>query len=166
MTHTEAVKYFRYNKITGDLSWRLDKGRAKAGHIVKTVTTKGYLIVGFNGKRYKVHRVAWLLTFKEFPPEQIDHINGVTSDNRLINLRAATNTQNHQHGRVRSDTPTSVKGISWVKARGNWECYIHVGKKINLGQFAEWWDALCARKSAENQYNWFANNRMTDRSHQ
>ena len=44
-------------------------------------------------------------------------------------------------------------GVVWAKQQEKWKTHIGMGgKSIHLGYFADWWDAMCARKSAENKY--------------
>lgn len=56
----------------------------------------GYTTIGYKGKYYSAARLAWYLYYKEWP-NQIDHINGNRSDNRICNLRNVTSKQNNQN---------------------------------------------------------------------
>lgn len=56
----------------------------------------GYLRLTYKGKSYRVHRVV-LQSFNpidDYKNYTVDHINGIYSDNRLENLRWATNEEN------------------------------------------------------------------------
>jgi len=60
---------------------------------------------------------------------QIDHINGNSKDNRIQNLRKATNQQN-------SINRKHVKGFSFVKRSEKWEAAIRFnGRAKFLGYF-------------------------------
>jgi hypothetical protein len=67
------------------------------------------------------------------------------------NCRWATNvTQNRNRGSMRG---AYVSGVSYSKAKRKWIASIGIeGKKFALGQFSHVFDAVCARKSAENKY--------------
>lgn len=54
----------------------------------------GYLCGGILGKKYRAHRIIWLLHYRKWPSEVIDHINGNTSDNRIVNLRDVSQAEN------------------------------------------------------------------------
>lgn len=75
------------------------------------------------------------------PNETVDHINGNPLDNRTVNLRIASRSQNGANrgaDRRRLGTSSRHKGVSWRKARNIWGAYIHVnGKTRYLGSFAD-----------------------------
>ena len=98
-----------------------------------------------NGKLIELHR--WILGF---PEGYIDHINHDTLDNRKENLRLVSNSQNLLNARVRVDNKSGVKGVCMDKYRKKWEATIKVNyKKIYLGRFEKFEDAVKARKEAE-----------------
>lgn len=53
------------------------------------------------------------------PPKdkQIDHINGNGLDNRRMNLRIVTASQNNHNSRIRKDNTSGYKGIYWDKKK-------------------------------------------------
>jgi hypothetical protein len=93
----------------------------------------GYVIVTVNERKYKSHRILWLLMTGKWPENQIDHINGIRNDNRFCNLREATHSQNS------ANTPrrTSVSGYKGVsKNRKKWRAQIRISQKnIHLGLY-------------------------------
>ncbi|WP_421439940.1 HNH endonuclease signature motif containing protein [Agrobacterium tumefaciens] len=54
----------------------------------------GYFCGGIFGKRYRAHRIIWLLHYKKWPSQVIDHINGNPGDNRIVNLRDVSQAEN------------------------------------------------------------------------
>lgn len=98
-----------------------------------------------NGKRvrFDAHRLAFLMVHG-FIPLFIDHINGIGSDNRIVNLRECTNNQNSQNKKVSKNNVSGKKGVSYFKSRNKWNARIlsneistKTGKPIykNLGYF-------------------------------
>jgi hypothetical protein len=86
-------------------------------------------------------------------PRQLDHINNDRADNRIANLRLATNAQNGANrGPPRTNT-SGVKGIYWFKPKQRWSAEIIVdGRRIMLGYYKEKEDAIMARMEAEAKY--------------
>lgn len=133
LTKQEANGLFEYQD--GMLYWKISKRGVKAGSKAGSVTHEGYMRVMVNGKEYKIHRLIFLMHHGYFP-EMIDHINGNRSDNRIENLRPATNQQN-QHNVIAPRTNTSgVKNVTWSKRNKKWCVELRVnGKHKNFGQY-------------------------------
>jgi hypothetical protein len=87
----EALKYF---PETGEFRWtKALRGSVKVGKKAGCVDCRGYVAIGFMGRVYRGHHLAWLLATGEWA-SSIDHVNLVRSDNRLTNIRPATIAQN------------------------------------------------------------------------
>jgi hypothetical protein len=106
---------------------------------IGTLTKNGYLVVWHNNKLTPAHRLIWEKVNGPVPRGlDIDHINGVRTDNRIENLRLVTRSQNNQNvRRARIDNRTSgVKGVSLHKQSGKWRARITVnGQRFHLGNF-------------------------------
>jgi len=55
---------------------------------------RGYLKFKVGQKIIKAHCIAWALHYGEWPKQEIDHINRVKNDNRIVNLRDVSHTEN------------------------------------------------------------------------
>jgi hypothetical protein len=134
------------------------RGKAKSGGLAGNKKQRGYIGIGLNGGDYKAHRLTFLYMTGSFPPDQVDHINGVTDDNRWANLRASTNAENSRNTCLRSDNTSGVLGVCWHKRDGAWIANIRKdGRKHHLGYFANLADAIAARKAAEVKYGFHPN---------
>lgn len=71
--------------------------------------------------------------------EQVDHINGDKLDNRKVNLRICTNSQNHMNKAKTSIKKSSkYKGVYWSCERERWRSDIKINKKkIHVGSFLD-----------------------------
>lgn len=84
-----------YNPDTGVVTWKVKhSAMGKIGKIIGENKTGNYRVVCLYGKQYKLHRIIWLIVYGKWPTQFIDHINGIKGDNRLINLREVTRTEN------------------------------------------------------------------------
>lgn len=132
----DAQEIFTYSPETGELRWakRLS-GRTRIGEIAGNLNAYGYLRVRVAGISYAAHRIAWLLTYGEWPTQTIDHINGVRTDNRIENLREATPLEQQQNLKLRKDNSSGYTGVR--RSRGErWQALIAIdGKRVCLGSF-------------------------------
>lgn len=84
-----------YAPETGLLTWKVDRARtAKAGDVAGCLSGHGYIDVMICGKTYKAHRVIWLIVKGEWPTAFLDHEDGDRANNKWLNLREATHSQN------------------------------------------------------------------------
>ena len=115
-------------------------------------TPQGYLGGFIGGNGYLAHRVAWLLSYGEWP-NVVDHINANKTDNRLENLRSVDKCGNARNARMPSHNTSGAIGVSFDKKSAKWEAHVTVmKKKISLGYFAVFEDAVAARKAANTKY--------------
>lgn len=119
----------------------------------------GYLYCWVDGKRKRHHIHVWEQANGPIPDGyEIDHINGQRDDNRLENLRLVTRKENMQNAKQYSTNTSGVTGVSWSKSKSRWRAYlVSEYKQISLGYYADWFDAVCARKSADNRYGFHEN---------
>lgn len=80
---------------------------------------------------YRAHRVAWLYMTGEWPPGEIDHINGDKQDNRFSNLRICTHQQNNHNQAIRRNNTSGVKGVYWSKQQGKWRGQVCLNYKMH-----------------------------------
>lgn len=144
---------FTYNPDTGLIYWKAKgKGRIKKKE-AGTLLYSGYIGVCVGPKRIQAHRLAWALFYGKEPKDQIDHINGIKTDNRICNLREATNSQNGKNLKLSKASTTGIAGVSYSKKYKNYRAYIKVEfKQKYLGTFKTLEEAKLARQNAEIKY--------------
>ena len=158
ITQAELKRQLRYEPETGHFYWLEGGGRRRLGFPAGSLWSNGYARIWIDGKDYMAHRLAWLYMYGAFPQNQIDHINGNPLDNRILNLRDVDQAENHKNKRRQSNNSSGVTGVRWNKQAGKWVAYINVdGKQIYFGLFEDFFEAVCARKSAENKYGFHEN---------
>ena len=124
-----------YNPDTGVFTWRISRGRAGAGNIAGTLDTGGYWRILILGRKQAAHRLAWLYMTGEWPEHDIDHKNTVRNDNRWVNLRKGTRSENCQNQqRAKVTNASGYLGVRLDKRSGRYAAEISAnGRKHWLG---------------------------------
>jgi len=150
----KALLVLDYNDDSGQFVWRVKMGSSGpgrvAGHLNRAL---GYVVIGFGGKNYYAHRLAWMMRVGDPEGFQIDHIDGDKSNNRLVNLRLADMRQNQQNLTIHGRRESSLIGAYPGKSPSTWHAKIKVmGKQTHLGSFASEQEAHEAYVAARNRF--------------
>ena len=153
----ELREFLCYEPDTGLFRWKFSGRGTEANSVAGSLHSKGYIDVTINKKRFKGHRLAWALYYNQDPGEmQIDHIDKNKSNNKIINLRLASNRENGANSGPQRNNKLGVKGICCEK--GKFKARIKSnGKNYHLGCYdtiEEASDVYCA--AAEELYGKFA----------
>ena len=94
-----------------------------------------YVTTTIAGKHYTLHRLIYLYHHGVMP-DQLDHINGNSLDNRIENLRPCVTFENTcNRARFKNNT-SGYKGVSWNARNKRWFAYVDVRKnRTNIGYF-------------------------------
>ena len=151
LTQARLREVLHYDEATGVFTWKVARGgRFRAGDVAGTVVKKGYIVITIDGRLHRAHRLAWLYVHGYLPPYQIDHRNHSPADNRIANLRTATQSENNKNMRLSTKNTSGYKGVSWNKQAGKWKAYSTLNGKLNyLGYFT-------TAEAASEAYNRFA----------
>ena len=142
-----TLKHFWiYDPNTGHFTNRISRGRAKAGKRAGAIR-RGYRVIGFQGRQYPEHHLAWLWVHGHLP-KRLDHINRNGLDNRIANLRPATANENAWNAAWAKRNPTGYKGVYWNQKGANYRAMIRAyGKSYHVGHFSTALDAAKARQA-------------------
>jgi hypothetical protein len=139
-----------YDPITGEVM--------RDGKPAGCLRSDGYIQISLDGKLHRAHRLAWRLFHGEWPDGEIDHINGVRSDNRIENLRVTSRVENMRNQKRHNTNTSGTAGVCWHKKAKKWVAMIKVNNKLlYLGLHADKADAISARKAAEVQHGFHSN---------
>lgn len=152
-----ALDHLAYNKDDGSLVWikippRYNGKVCAVGKEAGSIHHTGYRVITLYGKKVQAHRLAWAMTYKEWPVGEIDHANGIRNDNRIENLRVVTRTQNMQNARCKSNSASGIKNVQWDSSAQLWRVRVRVdGKRYHVGRFKNIDDAALAAKEFINK---------------
>jgi hypothetical protein len=133
----EILSVVHYDPATGYFIRRLSKQCPwLSGKRTGSVAAKGYRLLHINNKYYMEHRIAWVVVYGVIPLGMtIDHINGDKGDNRIANLRLATDSENSCYRPKKSNNTSGCKGV-YQRENGKYRAVITSKKqKISLGTF-------------------------------
>ena len=154
LTQERLKELLSYDPETGVFVRVKSSGPAKIGAVAGTFHPAGYLHIQINGAKFLSHRLAWLYMIGAFPPDQIDHINRNKKDNRFVNLRAATHSENmHNQPKPKNNT-SGFKGVAYHKQHKKWHASIRINNVLkHLGDFFTPEEAGAAYLAAQRIYH-------------
>jgi hypothetical protein len=94
------------------------------------IDSKGYAVRTINDRKYSLARQ--ILKLPKDDKLEVDHINRVRLDNRKINLRIVTRSENLLNRGIQKNNNSGFKGVSWSKTANKWRTTF---KGVHLGYF-------------------------------
>lgn len=133
LTQALLKEHLHYEPETGVFTWikktSIKSNNIKIGRLAATKMNNGYLAVQIFNKSYLSHRLAWLYVYGKLSENEIDHINGLKTDNRIVNLRICNHGENLQNLTLLKNNSSGFAGVSFHKHRGRWQAKIRYNKK-------------------------------------
>lgn len=157
-----AIEYPSKEMISDKLSYDKESGFFKSnlsGKRIGYIDGCGYEVINIYNQEYRSHRLAMVIMGLDLTGLEVDHINGVRSNNKLSNLRLVSKKENAKNKRLRANNKTGVHGVTFIETSKKWRSRISDGLKrsLHLGCFDNFFDSVCARKSAEIKYGYHVN---------
>lgn len=142
-------RILRYDPVTGVWTWLHPETMNKKpiSAVAGTISVHGYRIITFEGVKYRAARLAWFYMTGEWPAEEIDHENRIKDDDRWINLRDASRSENSLNRDLQSNNTSGARGIHWNIEKEKW--YMAV-KKDGVSHFGGNFDFLDEAIEARN----------------
>jgi hypothetical protein len=109
-----------FDYCDGELYWKVKKSdKIKIGQKAGSKSTNGYYNLRIDGVCYKLHRVIYAFHFDSVP-EQLDHIDGNPSNNKIENLRPCNYSENGRNRAKQVNNTSGYKGVSFHKHSRKW----------------------------------------------
>ena len=161
LSQSQLKSLVHYNQKTGVFTRLVSKGPAKKGDVAGYRThPKGYVQMSVKSKIYYAHRLAWLYVTGSWP-KAIDHINGDTSDNRFVNLRECSMSENMQNLKRSGNSKNKSGQIGVCKVGNRWRAAIRYTdengkrKRMTIGRYSSPQEATAAYRSAKSMLHRF-----------
>lgn len=149
LTQNALKEMFDY--IDGVLYWKIKCKGISIGQPAGCLNQAGYLRTGIKGKSYRNHRLIFLM-HHGYLPKTVDHIDLNKLNNRIENLREATDSQNKWNSKKSVNNTSGHKGIKWCKKSKKWIVQVRKSYKLYyFGSFDNIGDALVASFKARQQ---------------
>lgn len=143
-----------YDPLTGVLTWRYRPDMPKrwntryAGKPAGYTTPQGYIVIQI-GKRvhYPAHQLAWVHFHGVWPENEIDHRYGVRNDNRINELREATDSENGCNKVMQRNNKSGFVGVHFDSQRGKYRSSANIGgRRYDFGFFNSAEEGAAARQ--------------------
>ena len=145
ITQSRLKEMLEYDPETGLFTRKIScgyRGCHRAGEIVGSIRADGYVIIRIDGVSYYAHRLAWFYVHGVWPEFDTDHIDLKTSNNRIVNLRPATRSENKQNrvAAQKNNINTGILGVHFINRSGlknKYAAKIKInGKQKSLGYYS------------------------------
>lgn len=118
-----------------------------------SVNNMGYVQLEYKNKKVLLHRLI-MNVLEESINIDIDHINHNTTDNRKVNLRIASRSENKRNVLKQKNNTSGYKGVCWDRSKNKWQSGITVNNKsIFIGRFDNKLEAAQAYNKAAIKYH-------------
>jgi hypothetical protein len=156
-----------YDPDTGILTW---KSRPSITNIGKCWNAKWagkpagsirpgrypYVVINLLSKHYYAHRLAWIIYYGCITDSHIDHIDLDTTNNKINNLRLASNANNLCNSIKPVNNTSGVKGV--YRQKTGWVACVQHNRKRHRRWFRTMGNAIAfARQMREKWHRSFAN---------
>lgn len=154
ITQARLKERYHYDPETGVFTRLFNRAGAKKGTLVTTKHgPEGHLQITVDRKVYASAKLAWLYVFGFCPTNIVDHKDTNTANDRIANLRLASNSQNCFNCPIRSDNKSGAKGVS-LRPNGKYRARITAfGIVHSLGDFNTLEEASAARNEAAKSFH-------------
>lgn len=156
LTVEDVRRLLHYDPETGIFTWRVRRGgTANAGTIAGSPDAEGYLRIKLFRTLHSAHWLAWFYVYGVWPKEELDHEDRVRTNNRLLNLREATQVQQTMNTGLRKDNTSGVKGVNRHSQSGRWHARIGIPgakKSKSLGVHACFGRAVMSYRRAAEEF--------------
>lgn len=128
LTQERLKEVLYYEPTTGEFSHKIYRvgSTSTPGYIKKD----GYRYIMIDRRKYIAQRLAWLYVYGEWPRNQIDHINGIKTDNRICNLRDVSCRENQNNQRCHRNG--KLPGGDFHPSVGKWRARIRIGSNRKM----------------------------------
>lgn len=134
--YADLIREYFYLDSAGHLRYRIDsyKGLHKAGELTKSHTTNhGYKVVTLPTTKVdmQVSHIVALLYYVDLPKLfEVDHRDGIRTNNIPSNIRLVNDELNSKNRKKRIDNTTGITGVSYKSDRSRKKPY-HVRKVVH-----------------------------------
>lgn len=143
-----------YNPLDGVFHWvKCPNRKIPAGSVAGKLDARGYVQIKIMGRSFSAHQLAWLYETGDWPREEIDHKDGLPSNNIFSNLRLGGNGINQQNIRLAPTHGSSgFLGVTKRKDCNKFRASISInGRSRNVGSFDSAEEAHAAYLQAKRQ---------------
>ena len=114
-------KILCYDPLTGNWFWIFcESSHVEDGSKAGCLIGDGYISIFIQNKAYKAHVLAWFYMTGEWPKIDVDHKDLIRTNNKWLNLRLATRSQNVANRLKQSNNTSGFKGVSWHSQYKKW----------------------------------------------